>query len=95
MDKVLAIDQDKRQMRVQGQITLKDFYAAATAAGLSIPRGSLPWWQGLTLAGIMATTSHGSGLNTTSMIVSARTRLLGSDGRRRCLFVALAPTNTA
>lgn len=70
MNKVLAVDRANLQMRVEGQITLKDFYAAATAAGLSIPRESLPWWQGLTLAGVMSTTSHGSGFNRTSMIVS-------------------------
>jgi hypothetical protein len=70
MNKVLAIDAEKRQMTVQAQMTLKEFYTAATAANLSIPRASLPWWQGLTLAGVMATTSHGTGLNVTSMIVS-------------------------
>jgi len=69
MNQVLAVDKEKHQMTVQGQIILKDFFAAATANGMSVPRASLPWWQGLTLAGIMATTSHGSGLNQTSMIV--------------------------
>lgn len=68
---VLAVDKATRRMRVQAQITLKDLYPAATAAGLSVPRGSLPWWQGLTLGGIMATSSHGSGLNETSSVVSS------------------------
>jgi hypothetical protein len=70
MTKVLGADHESHQLHVQGQITLKEFYAAATAAGMSVQRSALPWWQGLTLAGIMSTTSHGSGFNRTSMIVS-------------------------
>lgn len=69
---VLSVDQASSRMSVQAQITLRDLYAAATAAGLSVPRSGLPWWQGLTLGGAMATSSHGTGLNTTSMIVSSR-----------------------
>ncbi len=70
MNKLLSVDQANKRLTVQGQMTIKELFAAATANGMSIPRASLPWWQGLTLAGIMSTTSHGSGLNQTSMIVS-------------------------
>jgi FAD/FMN-containing dehydrogenase len=70
MDKVLAVDKAKQQLRVQGQMTLNKLYAAADEAGLSVPRFGLPWWQGLTLAGVFATASHGSGNNVTHMIVS-------------------------
>ncbi|WIA15659.1 hypothetical protein OEZ85_002285 [Tetradesmus obliquus] len=68
MDKVLAVDKEKQQLRVQGQMTLKGFYEAADAAGLSVPRFGLPWWQGLTLGGVFSTASHGSGNNVTHMI---------------------------
>lgn len=71
MTKVLSVDSAKKQMRVQAQMTLKELYAAADAADMSTPRSALPWWQGLTLAGVFATSSHGTGNNVTSMIVSA------------------------
>lgn len=74
MDKminVLSVDKDKKQLRVQAQMHLKDLYATADANDMSTPRSALPWWQGLTLAGVFATSSHGTGNNVTSMIVSA------------------------
>jgi FAD/FMN-containing dehydrogenase len=70
MNKVLAVDKEKKQIKVQAQMTLKTLYEAADAAHLSIPRESLPWWQGLTLGGVFATSSHGTGNNVTHMIVS-------------------------
>lgn len=70
MNKVLGVDQAKKQLKVQGQMTLKNLYDAADEANLSIPGSSLPWWQGLTLAGVFATASHGTGNNNTHMIVS-------------------------
>jgi FAD/FMN-containing dehydrogenase len=71
MTKVLSVDKDKKQLRVQAQMTLKDLYATADANDMSTPRSALPWWQGLTLAGVFSTSSHGTGNNATSMIVSA------------------------
>lgn len=70
MTKVLAVDHEKKQLRVQAQMRLKELYEAADANQMSTPRSALPWWQGLTLAGVFSTSSHGTGLNTTSMIVS-------------------------
>jgi FAD/FMN-containing dehydrogenase len=70
MTKVLSVDKDKKQLRVQAQMNLKDLYATADANDMSTPRSALPWWQGLTLAGVFATSSHGTGNNATSMIVS-------------------------
>jgi hypothetical protein len=84
MTKVLSFDTPGNKMRVQAQMPLKQFFQEATKVGLSPPRSSLPWWQGLTLGGIYSTSSHGSGLNTTSMIVSALTgRRRGQCGRAR------------
>lgn len=80
MTRVLSVDKAATVMRVQAQIPLRDFYTNATAVGMSPPRSSLPWWQGLTLAGIFASSSHGSGLNTTSMIVRRRARGRGCRG---------------
>lgn len=74
MNKVLAVDQASKQIKVQAQMTLKNLYDAADANGLSTPRSALPWWQGLTLGGVFATSSHGTGNNVTHMIVSGNTR---------------------
>jgi FAD/FMN-containing dehydrogenase len=70
LNKVLAVDTEKKQLKVQAQMTLKNLYDAADAAGLSTPRSALPWWQGLTLGGVFATASHGTGNNATHTIVS-------------------------
>lgn len=75
MNKVLAVDQAKKQIKVQAQMTLKGLYDAADANNLSTPRSALPWWQGLTLGGVFATSSHGTGNNVTHMIVSIRSLL--------------------
>ncbi len=69
MNKVLSIDKVTKRMTIQAQATLKDLFSAADAAELSVPRSALPWWQGLTLAGVFSTASHGTGSNATSMIV--------------------------
>lgn len=81
MTKVLAADHKKNQLTVQAQITLKDLYEAATANNMSIPRSSLPWWQGLTIGGIMSTTSHGSGHNVTSMVCDWIVNVTFIDGK--------------
>jgi FAD/FMN-containing dehydrogenase len=70
MTQVLEVDKANHRLRVQGQMKLKELYETADANGMSIPRSALPWWQGLTLAGTFSTTSHGTGNNVTSMIVS-------------------------
>jgi hypothetical protein len=70
MTKVLAHDKATHQLRVQAQIDIKGLLTYGNEHGLSPPRSSLPWWQGLTLGGIFSTASHGTGLNVTSMIVS-------------------------
>jgi FAD/FMN-containing dehydrogenase len=70
MNKVLAVDQATKKIKVQAQMTLKQLYEAADANNLSTPRSALPWWQGLTLGGVFSTSSHGTGNNVTHMIVS-------------------------
>lgn len=68
MTKVLGHDKATHEVKVQAQIDIKGLLTYANANGISPPRSSLPWWQGLTLAGVYATASHGTGRNTTSMI---------------------------
>jgi len=68
MTQVLSVDAENHVMSVEAQMSIKDLFAAATANKLSPMRSSLPWWQGLTLGGIFSTSSHGSGLNVTSMM---------------------------
>jgi hypothetical protein len=70
MNKPLGLDKENHIAHVQAQMTLKNLYEFLTANGLSPPRSALPWWQGLTLGGVFSTSSHGSGFNVTSMIVS-------------------------
>lgn len=72
MTNVLTLDKATHQLKVQAQIPIKGLLEYATANGISPPRSALPWWQGLTLGGIYATQSHGTGLNMTSSLVSAR-----------------------
>ncbi|KAI8472152.1 MAG: hypothetical protein J3K34DRAFT_415296 [Monoraphidium minutum] len=68
MTKVLSHDKATNLLRVQAQINIRELLEYGNANGISPPRSSLPWWQGLTLGGIFATASHGSGLHVTSMI---------------------------
>lgn len=68
MTKVLSLDKATNQLKVQAQIPIKGLLEYATENGISPPRSALPWWQGLTLAGIYATASHGTGLNVTSSL---------------------------
>jgi len=81
MNKVLGVDKEKKQMKVQAQMTLKNLYDAADAAQLSTPRSALPWWQGLTLGGVFSTSSHGTGNNVTHMIVSGTVKDNSPRGR--------------
>jgi FAD/FMN-containing dehydrogenase len=75
MNKVLQVDKAAYTMEVQAQMMLSQLFAAATAAGMS-PPSVMPAWAELSLAGIMASSAHGSGRNISSVIVSGR--LVGS-----------------
>ena len=70
MDKVLAVDHAAKTMTVQAQMNLGQLYAAATSNNMSVMTGVVPAWAGLTLAGIMASSAHGSGYQQQSVLVS-------------------------
>lgn len=70
MKQVLAVNHTDQTMRIQASVLLGDLYQHATDAGMSVPLGLMPAWAGLTLAGVMTASAHGSGANTTSSPVS-------------------------
>jgi FAD/FMN-containing dehydrogenase len=61
MSKVLSVDKEALQMRVQPGIHLWDLAQAAGAHGMTISVGSVPVFGGLTLGGTIAAGAHGSG----------------------------------
>ncbi|KAF8071287.1 CHX17 [Scenedesmus sp. PABB004] len=80
MRRVLEVDTEAMTMRVQANMKLDALYKAATDAGLGVPLGIVPAWAGLTLAGVMAASAHGSGRNTTSVICDVVTEITFVDG---------------
>jgi FAD/FMN-containing dehydrogenase len=70
LDKVIAVNpMGPYTMTVGAGMDLNKFMAAATRAGMSVQVGSLTAYAGLTLAGILTTSAHGSGYGTVSMLV--------------------------
>jgi hypothetical protein len=72
MDKVLEVNHAANTMTVQAQMNLGQLYAAATENNMSVMTGVVPAWAGLTLAGIMASSAHGSGYQQQSVLVSPK-----------------------
>jgi FAD/FMN-containing dehydrogenase len=70
LNKVLAVDRARNQMRVGAGMDVKELGIAATRAGMSIPVGSMPAYAGLTLGGVLLTSAHGSGYGTIHNLVS-------------------------
>lgn len=70
MNRVLGVDKNKLQMRVQAGLFVTQLLAEAGASGMSVPLGSVPAFGDLTLGGVLATGGHGTGHLTTSCLVS-------------------------
>ncbi|WIA41247.1 hypothetical protein OEZ86_004858 [Tetradesmus obliquus] len=68
LNTTLSADPEKFTMRIGAGMKLREFTAEATRNGMSVQIGSLPAYAGLTMAGVMSTSGHGSGDNATSNI---------------------------
>jgi FAD/FMN-containing dehydrogenase len=68
MNYTISTDPEKFIMRIGAGMKLREFTAEATRVGMSVQVGSLPAYAGLTMAGVMSTSGHGSGDNATSNI---------------------------
>jgi len=60
LNRVMEIDTEKRTVRVQSGVTLKQLVEEAAKVGLCLQY--TPYWWGLTMGGILGTGAHGSSL---------------------------------
>jgi L-gulonolactone oxidase len=57
---IVNIDTEKRTVELQGGIGLRALLDAVAEQGLALPVA--PYWDGVTLGGLLATSAHGSSL---------------------------------
>lgn len=81
MNKLLSVDKAAYQMRVQTGMLVTQLLKEATAAGMSVPLGSVPAFGDLTLGGVLVTGAHGTGHLTTSSLVSGQQEQLQLAGQ--------------
>lgn len=74
MTRVLSVDKAANQMRVQAGMLITQLLKEATAAGMSVPLGTVPAFGDLTLGGVLVTGAHGTGHQATSSLVSIKQR---------------------
>eukprot|EP00878_Enallax_costatus_P000622 GHUV01000724.1.p1 GENE.GHUV01000724.1~~GHUV01000724.1.p1 ORF type:complete len:626 (+),score=75.62 GHUV01000724.1:267-2144(+) len=80
LNRVLAVNKKKYTMRVQAGMTYTELLKAATRAGMSVQIGTPTAYGGLTLAGVLATSAHGSGDLTNSGLWDTLLEITWVDG---------------
>lgn len=68
MNRVVAVDPDRKRMTVEAGMTLMELVNAAEANAMSVPAGALSIYANLTVGGVILASAHGSGLGAVSSL---------------------------
>ncbi len=79
LDRLVAVDREKRLVRVQGGMPLYVLIVALDRLGLALP--NIGAWTEQTVAGVLSTATHGSGGRWRKSLVEAAVEITLVDGR--------------
>lgn len=68
MNRVVAVDPDRKRMTVEAGMTLMELVNAAEANAMSVPAGAVSIYANLTVGGVILASAHGSGLGAVSSL---------------------------